>query len=136
MHEYRYKAYTLNKWIKKGDKLASCALIGHLISYDLTNIYWIWIPSIYKVIRTRDVIFDGNSFYDPKGQNIDYLLRDVLEDTIQTINLLEPLYKDESEDESILYIVDLTPKGSILNSNQIIIFKLNDLVEHPIKDIK
>jgi len=67
MHEYGCKAYALNKWIKKGDKLAPCALIRHLVGYDLTNIYWIWIPSIYKVIRTRDIIFDGNSFYDPKG---------------------------------------------------------------------
>jgi len=136
MHEYGCKTYTLNKRIKKGDKLAPCALIGHLVGYDSTNIYRIWIPSLHKVIRTRDVIFDGNSFYNPKGQDINYLLRDALENTIQTINLLEPLHKDESENKSILYTVNLTPKESTLNSDQITTPKLNDSAEHPIKDIK
>jgi len=82
MYEYGCKTYTLNKQVRKGDKLASYALIGHLVGYDLTNIYWIWILSLHKVIRTRDVIFDETLFYDPKGQNIDYLLREALEDTI------------------------------------------------------
>ena len=59
-----------------------------------------------------------------------------MEDTIQIINLPEPLYEDESEDKSILYTVNLTPKGSILNSNQTTTPKLNDSAEYPIKDIK
>ena len=103
MHEYGCKTYTLNKQVRKGDKLAPCALIGHLVSYNLTNIYQIWILSLYKVIQTRDIIFDGTLFYNPKGQNIDYLLREALEDTIQTISLPKPLYKDEFKDKSILY---------------------------------
>jgi len=49
-----------------------------------------------------------------------------LEDTIQTISLLEPL-KDELEDESILY-------RPTLNADQTT--TLNDLVELPTKDIK
>ena len=61
-------------------------------------------------------------FYNPKGQNIDYLLRDVLEDTIQAISLPKPLHEDKSENELILYQV-ATPE-------------LNDLIEFPIKDIK
>ena len=104
MHVYGCKTYTLGKQIKKRDKLAPCVLIGHLVGYDLTNIYCIWILSLYKVIRTRDVIFNRNSFYDPKGQDIDYLLRDALEDTIHVISLPEPLHEDESEDELVLYI--------------------------------
>jgi len=59
-----------------------------------------------------------------------------LEDTIQTINLLEPLHKDELENELILYTVDLTPKGSTLNSDQTTTPKSNDLAEHFIKNIK
>ena len=50
MHEYGCKTYMLNKQIKKGDKLAPRALIGHLVSYNSTNIYRIWIPSLHKVI--------------------------------------------------------------------------------------
>jgi hypothetical protein len=103
MHVYGCKTYTLDKRIRRGDKLAPRALIGHLVGYDSTNIYRIWIPSLRKVIRTRDVIFNETSFYDPKGQDINYLLREALEDTIQTISLPEPLLKDESKDESILY---------------------------------
>ena len=103
MHVYSCKTYTLNKRVKKRDKLAPCALIGHLVGYNLTNIYYIWIPSLHKVIWTRDIIFNKSLFCDPKGQNINYLLRDALEDTIHAISLLEPLYEDKSEDESILY---------------------------------
>jgi hypothetical protein len=39
MHIYSCKTYILDKQIKRGDKLAPRALIGHLVSYDLTNIY-------------------------------------------------------------------------------------------------
>ena len=82
MYVYGCKTYTLDKQIKKGDKLAPYTLIGYLVGYNLTNIYYIWILSLCKIIQTKDITFDKNSFYNPKGQNIDYLLRDVLEDTI------------------------------------------------------
>ena len=39
MYIYGYKTYILDKQIKRGDKLAPCALIGYLVGYDLTNIY-------------------------------------------------------------------------------------------------
>lgn len=39
MHEYGCKTYTLNKQVRKGDKLAPRASIGHLVGYDSTNIY-------------------------------------------------------------------------------------------------
>jgi hypothetical protein len=122
MYIYSCKTYTLNKQIKKGNKLAPCVLIRHLIGYNSTNIYRIWILSLHKVIWTRDITFNKNSFYNPKGQNIDYLLRDALKDTIQAISLLEPLHKDKSKDKSILY--------------QAATLKLNNSAELPIKDIK
>ena len=50
MHIYSCKTYTLDKQIKRGDKLAPRASIGHLVGYDLTNIYRVWIPSLRKVI--------------------------------------------------------------------------------------
>jgi len=127
MYKYGCKTYTLNKQVRKGDKLAPYALIGHLVGYNLINIYQIWILSLYKVIQTRDIIFDETSFYNPKGQNIDYLLREALKDTIQAISLPEPLYEDKSEDKSILY----RPTS---NADQTTI--LNDLAELPIKDIE
>jgi len=39
MHEYGCRTYTLNKQVRKGDKLAPYTLIRHLVSYNLTNIY-------------------------------------------------------------------------------------------------
>jgi hypothetical protein len=129
MHVYGCKSYTLDKRIRRGDKLAPRALIGHLVGYDSTNIYRIWIPSLRKVIRTRDVTFDETSFYDPKGQDIDYLLREALEDTIQTISLPEPLLEDESEDESIIY-------RSTSNIDQTTTPESNDSAEPPTKDIE
>jgi len=39
MHEYGCKTYTLNKQVRKGDKLAPYVLIRHLVGYNLTNIY-------------------------------------------------------------------------------------------------
>ena len=59
-----------------------------------------------------------------------------MEDTIQTINLLESFYENKLENKSILYTVDFTFKRFTLNIDQITIFKLNDLAEHFIKDIK
>jgi hypothetical protein len=41
MHVYGCKTYTLDKRIRRGDKLAPRALIRHLVGYNLTNIYQI-----------------------------------------------------------------------------------------------
>ena len=39
MHVYGCKTYTLDKRVKRGDKLGPRASIRHLVGYDLTNIY-------------------------------------------------------------------------------------------------
>jgi hypothetical protein len=39
MHVYSCKTYTLDKRIRRGDKLAPQALIRYLVGYNLTNIY-------------------------------------------------------------------------------------------------
>jgi hypothetical protein len=39
MYVYGCKTYTLDKRIKRGDKLAPYVLIGYLVGYNLTNIY-------------------------------------------------------------------------------------------------
>ena len=39
MYIYGCKTYTLDKRIRRGDKLAPRALIGYLVGYDSTNIY-------------------------------------------------------------------------------------------------
>ena len=39
------RAYVLNRSLKRADKLESRALIRHLVSYDSTNIFRIWLPT-------------------------------------------------------------------------------------------
>jgi hypothetical protein len=58
------KAYYLNNKLKRGDKMESRALIGHLVGYDSTNIFRIWLPESHTVIRTQDVVFRSNTRYD------------------------------------------------------------------------
>ncbi|PZD22095.1 hypothetical protein A1F97_11382, partial [Pyrenophora tritici-repentis] len=58
------QAYYLNTKLKRGDKMESRALIGHLVGYDSTNIFRIWLPESHTVIRTRDVVFRPNTRYD------------------------------------------------------------------------
>jgi len=41
IHKYGCKTYTLNKQVRKGDKLAPYISIGHLVGYNLINIYQI-----------------------------------------------------------------------------------------------
>ncbi|KAI1003263.1 hypothetical protein K3495_g4940 [Podosphaera aphanis] len=83
------RAYALKKHILNSRKLDSRAHIGHLVGYESTNIFKIWIPSRNKVIKTRDVTFDEDTFYDPKDLDIGAVLRESAEDLIQTISLPE-----------------------------------------------
>ncbi|KAI0992162.1 hypothetical protein K3495_g16024, partial [Podosphaera aphanis] len=58
------QAYALNHNIKKADKTESRALIGHLVGYQGTNIFRVWLPIQDEIIVTRDVIFDPLQFFD------------------------------------------------------------------------
>jgi len=40
--------------------------ISYLIGYCVSNIYYIWVPVLDKVIITRNVIFDKNILYSSK----------------------------------------------------------------------
>lgn len=62
LKRYGCKAYPLDKYIARKDKLTQRAHIGFLVGYDGTNIFNIWIPSQRKVIRTRDVTFNKTDF--------------------------------------------------------------------------
>jgi hypothetical protein len=58
------QAYYLNNKLKCGDEMESRALIGHLVGYDSTNIFRIWLPGSHTVMCTRDVVFRSNTRYD------------------------------------------------------------------------
>jgi hypothetical protein len=85
MHVYGCRAYLLDYYIPKKNKLEPRAHIGYLVGYDSTNIYRIWIPSRKKVIQTQDVTMDDNCLYSPTDLDI----RELLETTDQVIEALE-----------------------------------------------
>ena len=51
------KAFVLRRDLSRRDKLEQRAHLGSLLGYEGTNIFVIWIPSLNRVIRTRDVTF-------------------------------------------------------------------------------
>jgi hypothetical protein len=62
---YGCRAYPLIQNQLKLNKLEPRTSIGYLVGWDSTNIFRIWIPTLGKVIRTRDVTFDENLKYNP-----------------------------------------------------------------------
>ena len=84
------KAYSLDKNIPCTQKLQERAHIGHLVGYDSTNIYRIWIPSQRKIIRTRDVTFDETSLYKPEELDLSQLTTEPMLETCYNIPALDP----------------------------------------------
>ena len=78
---YGCKAYAHIYNIPKKSKVDERAHIGHLVGYDSTNIFRIWIPSKKKVIRTRDVMFNERKFYDPSEPDLSQLISEPMIET-------------------------------------------------------
>ena len=110
LHIFGCRAYALDKHVAKTNKLSPRAHIGHLVGYDSTNIFRVWVPSKNKVIRTRDVTFDEDTFYDPKDLDIGAVLRESAENIL---NLLEmPEWEElESENENDIEIINSVPSN-------------------------
>lgn len=97
LHPIGCKAFELNKNLAKRHKLESRAHVGYYLGYaDSTNIYFVWIPSISKVIRTRDVFFKDNELFNSLkidnltlGETISSVDHQVI---IQRIELPEDIY--------------------------------------------
>jgi hypothetical protein len=79
------KAYTLNKKLKKADKLESRTFVGYLVGYDSSNIFRIWLPKKNQVIRVRDVIFQRSSLYNDheKAEK-----ENIMQEEIEILNIL------------------------------------------------
>jgi hypothetical protein len=70
-----------------------------LTGYDSSNIYRVWIPSQEKVVRTRDVTFDEELFYNPAELDLGHILRGEVSQAVglktyclRARNVLECLY--------------------------------------------
>lgn len=111
---YGCKAFAMTDDTHRGksrlQRLDPKAWIGYLVGYQSSNIYRIWIPSLAKVISTRDVIFDENTIFDGTVEDLmDSLMHSTLSEIaayIRTIELPLPIPDTGTEsfhedDESI-----------------------------------
>lgn len=98
MHPIGCQAFALNQSIGKSDKTESRALVGHLVRYQSTNIFRIWLPSTDDIIVTRDVVFNPSLFFD---ENNEYANESKIKQTIELLYYPEWL-DDDVEIEELL----------------------------------
>jgi hypothetical protein len=102
------QAYYLHNKLKRGDKMESQALIGHLVEYDSTNIFRIWLLESHTVIRTQDVVFCPHTRYD--GSTVHADLRVV--GTVKTVLDIADC-KGEIEELEISKLLELSAPLSL-----------------------
>lgn len=90
------RAYALRHKIPRTQKTEPRAYIGHLVGYDSTNIFRIWISSKKKVVSTRDVTFNEELFYDPRVLDVSQQLRKGIEEIIEVFEF--PRFQQQEED--------------------------------------
>jgi hypothetical protein len=93
------RAYVYNRNLRAANKLESRTLIGHLVGYQGTNIFRIWLPTKNTVIVTRNVIFEPTLFFD--GTN-GYASTPVIEEVIKLLEYPEMPQDDDISIEDLL----------------------------------
>ena len=104
---YGCKAFALTDDTLRGksrlQRLDPRAWIGYLVGYRSSNIYRIWIPMMGKVISTRDVVFDEDTIFNGKTEDImDNLMHSTLNEIaawVRSAELPEPTH-DQPETET------------------------------------
>jgi hypothetical protein len=113
LHVYGCRAYPLDKGLPKSRKLLPRAHIGYFVGYDSTNVYRIWVPSRERVIRTRDVTFDEELFYEHGELDLGHLLKERAEQVVEILDLSTDADAEAgpvvSDDEETFDLLDLTP---------------------------
>ena len=115
MKVYECKAYAHIPKIPRLEKLAARANISYLVGYNSTNIFRIWIPSLHKVITTRDVTFDELTQYEPIELNKEDKLQikeiiEVIQVPTSTMEAIEQATEFDSNDEKEL--IETYPKDN------------------------
>jgi hypothetical protein len=87
-------AYVLNKSIDRKDKLLQRADIGYLVGYDAYNIYRVWVPSLNRVIRSRDVLIDETKVYKYHHREISIEQKEEISQVVSSIELPEIVIPD------------------------------------------
>ncbi|KAI8930550.1 hypothetical protein NX059_012545 [Plenodomus lindquistii] len=105
LRAYGCKAFAMTDDTYRGkarlQRLDPKAWVGYLVGYRSSNIYRIWIPSLAKVISTRDVTFDEQTTFDGKVEDLmDNLMHSTLEEIatlVRTMELPSPAHEPETE---------------------------------------
>ena len=87
------------KKVKRLQRLKPKAWIGYLVGYDSTNIYRIWNPTLNKVFRTRDVIFNEDVVYGGKTEPSEISVAQ-LRDLVNTVTEPDPVPQPEDTADS------------------------------------
>jgi hypothetical protein len=93
------RAYVYNRDLRAADKLKSRTLIGHLVGYQSTNIFRIWLPTKDTVIVTRDVVFETTLFFDGMDG---YASESIMEEVIELFEYPEMPQDDDISIEDLL----------------------------------
>jgi hypothetical protein len=83
--------------------MESRALIGHLVGYDSTNIFRIWLPESHTVLRTRDVVFRSNTRYDGSTVYVDLRVARTVKTVLDIAD-----YEGEIEELEISKLLELS----------------------------
>ena len=91
---YGCKAFAMSDDTRRGksklQRLDPKAWIGYLVGYRSTNIWRVWIPSLSKVISIRDVIFDEDTVFSGKTEDLmDNLMHSTLEEIAAWVRSVE-----------------------------------------------
>jgi hypothetical protein len=124
---YGCKAFAMSDDTHRGksrlQRLDPKAWVGYLVGYRSSNIYRIWIPSLAKVISTRDVVFDEQAVFDGKTEDLmDNLMHNTLEEIashVRTMELpspttnpeVESFFEDDTTEDSAIQQDEPDPPG-------------------------
>jgi transposase InsO family protein len=106
-------------------KLDPRAHIGYLVGYNSTNIFRVWIPHQGKVISTRDVLFDEDTFFDGTKIQPEKELIANLDQLVARVSLEPSQSKNEEvleEDEEVLYPERTWDSESESNDDEVLLF--------------
>jgi hypothetical protein len=114
LRAYGCKAFAMTDDTHRGksrlQRLDPKAWIGYLVGYQSTNIYRIWIPSMAKVVSTRDVVFDEETVFNGKTEDLmDNLMHNTLEEIATWVKTVElPGTQSQQPETKTFYEDDTT----------------------------
>ncbi|KAI1507159.1 GAG-pre-integrase domain containing protein [Pyrenophora tritici-repentis] len=118
LRAYGCKAFAMTDDTHQGksrlQRLDPKAWIGYLVGYQSTNIYRIWIPSMAKVISTRDVVFNEETIFNGKTEDLmDNLMHNTLEEIATWVRTVElPGTQSQQAETETFYEDDTTQEES------------------------